>query len=182
VLEFAPLIAIPTLVCNLKGDSVGFFKSLFGGSKPAPIAEMSGVEYSIVDMFTESSFTLEKLAPFDPPSPWTEEKQMRFLFQFAGQNFAFDGEVGCMLIVYFDVDRHLKGKVKALLYKETAKEYLEYRESWGERPEDIGRLDLEFWQEKPCVKVWKNNAPEGHPSLWKNQHWKDKDAYYNSRR
>ncbi|MGI8469854.1 MAG: hypothetical protein ACR2N3_15545 [Pyrinomonadaceae bacterium] len=160
---------------------MGFFKSLFGGGdKPNPVKEMEGIDYSIIKMyFTESLTSMSVKENHNPNYPWTEEKQLKFFELFKDEKLIFDGEVGCMLIGDFRVNRQLEGDIVALLFKETSEGYLKHREAWGEIPESIGMLHLYFWQGKPCVEVSKSNVPKGQPSIWRNQNQKDRDAHFN---
>ena len=146
-----------------------FLKSLFGASKPTVSSQMSGQQYLIHGLYAYSSFTSEKLFPPDQSSPWTKEKAYKYVMQFTSQPFIFDGEIGCMLVHYFQVDRNLQGILWAFLYKETVQEFLDYRKSWGERPEPVGMLKLTIWQDGiPQVNVYKSNAPDGQPCQWTN--------------
>ena len=158
---------------------MGFLKSLFGGDKPSPVVakEMEGKEYSIFGLYSTNSLVSSNVEESRSPNyPWTEEKQKGFFWMFAGENFVFDGEVGCMSIIRFDVDRELKGVVWAALYEETADEFIAYSNKWGERPKDIGMLELSFGDGFGYVEVRKNNVPAGQPYLWSNQHAKDRKA------
>jgi hypothetical protein len=157
---------------------MGFLKSLFGGDKPAPVVakEMEGKEYSIFGLYSTNFIVPSNVESRNPNYPWTEEKQTTFFWMFAGENFVFDAEVGCMRIIRFDVDRDLKGVVWVSLYKETADEFMAYSDRWGEIPKDIGMLELSFGDGFGYVEVRKHNVPAGQPYLWSNQHAKDRKA------
>lgn len=158
---------------------MSFLKSLFGGSKTSPIAtkEMEGKEYSVYGMYSTNFLVSSNVEERKHPNyPWTEEKQTNFFWMFAGENFVFDGEVGCMRIVLFDVTKELTGIAWMFLYKETADEFLEYNRKWGERPKEVGKLTLNFVNGMPCVEVEKYDGPKGHPRFWSNQAAKDRDA------
>lgn len=164
---------------------MGFLKSLFGGDKSSTVVakEMEGKEHSIFGLYSTNF-----LVPSDveerrhPQYPWTQEKQTQFFYMFMGENFVFDGEVGCMRIVLFNVTREIEGVVWVLLYKETADEFLEYSDKWGEIPKAIGRLDLSFWDGFGYVEVSKYDVPKGHPNFRSNQHAKDKKTQSRNKR